>query len=107
MAITDGLASYESLPDVGIGHQAHLIGEDSRRTVVVLPRIHKLFSLFKRLVLGTFQGSVSHQHLPPTSTSSNSVSTAAPPRAAGSSSTAFSPPPPQSGALCLLNLHTP
>ena len=30
----------------------------------VLPRIHKLFSLFKRAVLGTFHGSVSHKHLP-------------------------------------------
>jgi hypothetical protein len=29
----------------------------------VLPRIHKLFSLFKRCVLGTFHGSVSHKHL--------------------------------------------
>ena len=42
----------------------HVIGKDSRRAVKVLPRIHKLFSLFKRVVLGTFHGSVSHKHLP-------------------------------------------
>jgi transposase-like protein len=64
VATTDGLAAYEGLPEVGIGHQQHVIGKDSKRAVKVLPRIHKLFSLFKRAVLGTFHGSVSHKHLP-------------------------------------------
>lgn len=64
VAVTDGLASYAGLPDVGIGHQSHVIGKDSRNAIKVLPRVHKLFSLFKRVLLGTFQGSVSHKHLP-------------------------------------------
>jgi hypothetical protein len=40
-----------------------VIGKDSREAVKVLPHIHKVFSLLKRLVLGTFHGSVSHKHL--------------------------------------------
>lgn len=64
VAVTDGLAAYTGLPEVGIGHQSNVIGKDSRRAIKVLPRIHKLFSLFKRVVLGTYQGSISHKHLP-------------------------------------------
>ena len=64
VAVTDGLAAYGGLPEVGIGHQRNVIGKDSRRAIKALPRVHKLFSLFKRVVLGTFQGSVSHKHLP-------------------------------------------
>jgi len=63
VARTDGLASYNGLPDVGIGHQRNVIGKDSREAVKVLPHIHKVFSLLKRLVLGTFHGSISHKHL--------------------------------------------
>jgi len=64
VAATDGWAGYNGLPDVGLGHQRHVIGTDSSLAVKALPRIHKLFSLFKRAVLGTFHGSVSHKHLP-------------------------------------------
>ena len=64
VATTDGLAAYNGLVEAGIGHQQFIIGKDSKRAVKVLPRIHKLFSLFKRVVLGTFHGSVSHKHLP-------------------------------------------
>jgi transposase-like protein len=64
VATTDGLASYAGLPEVGIGHQAHNTSEPGVVAIKVLPRIHKVFSLFKRVVLGTFQGSVSHKHLP-------------------------------------------
>lgn len=63
VATTDGLASYAGLPSVGIGHQAHNTSEEGVVAIRVLPRIHKLFSLFKRVVLGTFHGSVSHKHL--------------------------------------------
>jgi hypothetical protein len=63
VATTDGLTSYIGLPDVGIGHQAHNTSEEGVVAIKVLPRIHKLFSLFKRCVLGTFHGSVSHKHL--------------------------------------------
>jgi transposase-like protein len=64
VATTDGLAAYNGLPEAGIGHQQHVIGRNGKNAVKVLPRIHKLFSLFKRSVLGTFHGSISHKHLP-------------------------------------------
>lgn len=63
VARTDGLASYNDLHRVGIGHQRHVIGRDPKAAVKVLPHIHKVFSLLKRLLLGTFHGSVSHKHL--------------------------------------------
>lgn len=64
VARTDGLASYDGLPAVGIGHQKNVLGAAKGVAVKVLPHIHKLFSLFKRVLLGTFHGSVSHKHLP-------------------------------------------
>ncbi|MBL8915075.1 MAG: transposase [Archangium sp.] len=63
IATTDGFASYSGLPSVGIGHQAHNTSEPGVIAIKVLARIHKVFSLFKRVVLGTFHGSVSHKHL--------------------------------------------
>lgn len=62
IATTDGFASYSG-PSVGIGHQAHNTSEPGVIAIKVLARIHKVFSLFKRVVLGTFHGSVSHKHL--------------------------------------------
>lgn len=64
VARTDGLSSYDQLPQLGIGHQKHIIGKDPKQAAKVLPHIHMVFSLFKRLLLGTFHGSVSHKHLP-------------------------------------------
>jgi transposase-like protein len=63
-ARTDGLASYNGLVDLGIGHQRIVVGKDSRRASKIFPAIHRVFSLFKRTFLGTFHGSVSHKHLP-------------------------------------------
>lgn len=64
VARTDGLAAYGGLVDDGIGHQQIVIGKDPKRATEIFPAIHRVFSLFKRVVLGTFQGSVSHKHLP-------------------------------------------
>lgn len=64
VARTDGLSAYAGLPDVGIAHQRNVIGKAPKLATKLLPHIHKVFSLFKRTVLGTFHGSVSHKHLP-------------------------------------------
>jgi len=64
VARTDGLSSYDQLPKLGIGHQKNVIGKDPKQAAKVLPHIHTVFALFKRQLLGTFHGSVSHKHLP-------------------------------------------
>lgn len=64
VARTDGLSSYGDLVDAGIGHQRIVIGKDPKQATKAFPGIHRVFSLLKRLVLGTFHGSVSHRHLP-------------------------------------------
>ena len=47
-----GLEGYTHLPEIQKRSEAHL-----------LTRVHRVVSLFKRWVLGTHQGAVSHQHL--------------------------------------------
>jgi transposase-like protein len=64
VAVTDGFSSYGGLVSAGIGHQRIVVGTDPRQAVKLFPNIHKVFSLLKRWVLGTFHGSVSHKHLP-------------------------------------------
>jgi transposase-like protein len=64
VARTDGLTSYDGLVGAGIGHQRIVIGRDSKKASEIFPSIHRVFSLLKRVVLGTFQGSVSQKHLP-------------------------------------------
>ena len=64
VARTDGLGSYGGLVDVGIGHQRIVIGKDSKKASRIFPGIHRVFSLFKRTLLGTFHGSVSDKNLP-------------------------------------------
>lgn len=48
VAKTDGLASYDQLPRLGIGHQKNVIGKDPKQAVKLLPHIHTVFSLFKQ-----------------------------------------------------------
>jgi transposase-like protein len=63
-ARTDGLAAYNGLVGVGIGHQQTVIGKDSKNASKLFPAVHRAFSLFKRTFLGTFHDSVSHKHFP-------------------------------------------
>ena len=58
---TDGLRSYSGLSEVGYRHtvtrQKEAVGNDS------LPRVHRVASLLKRWLLGTYQGAVEPAHL--------------------------------------------
>lgn len=61
IVITDGLQSYRSLPDYGYMHTIERDEEDLEECR--LSRCHLVISLLKRWILGTLQGSVSHEHL--------------------------------------------
>lgn len=62
-AHTDGLASYSGLSEAGIKHKAEVIG-DPRRASKRFPKVHRVASLLKRVILGTLQGSLSRGWLP-------------------------------------------
>ena len=59
---TDGLASYEGL-DECYEHQVQVIG-DPKTASKKFPQIHRVFSLFKRLYLGIYHGSMSEKYAP-------------------------------------------
>lgn len=59
---TDGLPSYRGL-DAVFKHQVQVIG-DPKRAAKLFPCIHRVFSLFKRVLLGTYQGSWSRKWAP-------------------------------------------
>jgi len=61
---TDGLSSYDPLAPHGYDHQRHVVGDDERRAVTLLPQVHKVISLLKRWLLGTHQGAAAGKHLP-------------------------------------------
>lgn len=58
---TDGWGGYARLPKDGYDHVPQVIG-DPKRAPKVLPKIHRVFSLLHRLLLGTYQGAVSKKH---------------------------------------------
>lgn len=60
---TDGLASYNGLSEAGIRHKAEVIG-DPKRASKRFPKVHRVASLLKRVILGTLQGSLSRGWLP-------------------------------------------
>jgi transposase-like protein len=62
--VSDGLAGYDELAEIGYRHQKHVIGDDRRRASKLLPGVHRVISLVKRWLLGTHQGAVSEKHLP-------------------------------------------
>lgn len=59
---TDKHAGYKHL-DEAFDHQVTTIG-DPKTASEKFPRIHRVFSLFKRLILGTYQGSWSKKFAP-------------------------------------------
>lgn len=62
-AHTDGLASYGGLKEAGINHKAEVIG-DPKRASQRFPKVHRVASLLKRVIMGTMQGSQSRGWLP-------------------------------------------
>lgn len=60
---TDGWRGYHSLPKHGFRHQATSLSASPDPAHVVMPHVHRVASLLKRWLLGTYQGSVSRAHL--------------------------------------------
>ena len=61
MVCTDGWEGYSQVSSKGFEHQViqktNLVGDDP------LPTCHRVIALFKRWLMGTYQGAVRHEHL--------------------------------------------
>lgn len=62
MVITDGLPVYANLTGLGYGHRPR-IQPAKADSVKLLPRVHRVFALVKRWLLGIHQGSFSKRQL--------------------------------------------
>ncbi len=60
--VTDGWPGYKGLKEKGYGHEVKVIGKP-KRAAQILPMVHRVFSLLDRVLLGTYQGSVSGKHM--------------------------------------------
>jgi ISXO2-like transposase domain/Transposase zinc-ribbon domain len=78
-AHTDGWRGYSALGKTGYRHIVWVLFKLDQTAAAVLPRVHLLFSLLKRWILGTHQGSVSRKQLDGYLESLPSGSTAAAP----------------------------
>jgi hypothetical protein len=55
---SDGWSGYNSVPEAGFDHDVDIIGRDRARATVLFPHVHRIASLLKRFLLGTYQGAV-------------------------------------------------
>jgi len=60
---TDDWTGYHGLETKGYRHEVIPIKRSGKQAHELLPRVHKVISLFKRWLLGTHQGAISHEHL--------------------------------------------
>jgi transposase-like protein len=60
---TDGWQAYVGIEKSGYAHIRDVVDGGLEEAHVVLPAVHRVFSLLKRWVLGTHQGSASRKHL--------------------------------------------
>ena len=60
---TDGWEGYASLEMKGYTHQVTVLKRRQQSASELLPRVHLVFSLLKRWLVGTHQGAVSLRHL--------------------------------------------
>ena len=60
---TDGWQGYNQLGSLGYRQDRRVRRGSPRRAPDLLPRVHRVVSLFKRWLLGTHQGAVSPEHL--------------------------------------------
>ena len=61
--MTDGFSSYAALPGLGYDHVVLNQSASPDPAHVLMPAVHRVSSLLKRWLLGTYQGAVSNQHL--------------------------------------------
>jgi transposase-like protein len=61
--ITDGWSGYSGLQGLGYQHVVMNQSASERPAHVLLPGVHRVASLVKRWLLGTYQGAVSREHL--------------------------------------------
>ena len=88
---TDGWLGYQPLEKKGYEHEITFLRGKKKTPSESMPRVHRVISLFKRWLMGTHQGAVSHKHLDyylDEFTSSRSVLTGGDQRAVASSSSA-------------------
>jgi len=60
---TDGWEGYNGLEVFGYKRKVTVLRGKKRQAHELMPRVHMVASLLKRWILGTHQGSVSHEHL--------------------------------------------
>ena len=60
---TDGWPGYAGLSAKGYVHEVTIRGKRKEAASKLMPRVHRAISLFKRWLLGTHQGAVSHAYL--------------------------------------------
>lgn len=61
--ITDGWEGYDGLTGLGYRHRPRVIRGSGKTASRLLPRVHRVASLLKRWLLGTYQGRVSEEQL--------------------------------------------
>ena len=60
---TDGWKGYNDISKKGYSHKVTVLSQSSEPAHKLMPRVHRVASLLKRWVLGTYQGAVSEKHL--------------------------------------------
>jgi transposase-like protein len=63
VVITDGWEAYAGLTQKGFKHRPRVINASGKAASVLLPRVHRVASLFKRWLLGIHQGALSLEQL--------------------------------------------
>ena len=63
VVITDEWEAYTGLTQEGFKHRPCVINASSKTASILLPRVHRVASLFKRWLLGTHQGVLSREQL--------------------------------------------
>jgi transposase-like protein len=63
VVITDGWEAYAGLKQEGFKHRPRVISGSCKTASALLPRVHRVASLFKRWLLGTHQGALSGEQL--------------------------------------------
>jgi transposase-like protein len=63
VVITDRWEAYAGLKQEGFKHRPRVISASSKTASALLPRVHRVASLFKRWLLGTHQGALSREQL--------------------------------------------